>query len=417
MSSFSELIKNFERIRACMRDFYVYGFKSRGDYDRKSARSYDDDRRRIDSWLGDYMRFDRKPEGKSVFISIDSRAVDGNPLFKAWKAKSFTDFDITLHFILFDILSNPDTRLSLAEIIKVMDEQYLSRFDSPLSYDESTVRKKLKEYQSEGLIIAEKQGKRTVYGRSRDLDLDDALDAIAFFSESSPIGVVGSFILDGYESKTKFSYKHHYVTGTMDSDVLATLFTAMRKKCSVSVVNLARRGDGPKTKRLVPLKILISAVNGRQHLIAYEPEVNNIKSYRLDYLSGVRILDYTPRFDELRERYEQLARRSWGVYTRQKIGKNQKNLEHVEFTVRIGDGEDFIVNRLNREKRCGVVEKIDDEHYRFSADVFDSHELNPWVRTFLCRIVQMNYSNRTVENQLKDDLMKMYRMYGIEEDQ
>ena len=68
MSSFSELIKNFERIRACMRDFYVYGFKSRGDYDRKSARSYDDDRRRIDSWLGDYMRFDRKPEGKACLF-------------------------------------------------------------------------------------------------------------------------------------------------------------------------------------------------------------------------------------------------------------------------------------------------------------------------------------------------------------
>ena len=30
MSSYSELIKNFEKIRAYMRDFYVYGFKSSG---------------------------------------------------------------------------------------------------------------------------------------------------------------------------------------------------------------------------------------------------------------------------------------------------------------------------------------------------------------------------------------------------
>lgn len=29
MSSYSELIKNFERIRAYMREFYIYGFKSR----------------------------------------------------------------------------------------------------------------------------------------------------------------------------------------------------------------------------------------------------------------------------------------------------------------------------------------------------------------------------------------------------
>ena len=55
MSSYSELIKSFERIRSYMREFYVYGFKSREEYNRKSARSYDDERRRIESWLGDYF--------------------------------------------------------------------------------------------------------------------------------------------------------------------------------------------------------------------------------------------------------------------------------------------------------------------------------------------------------------------------
>lgn len=44
--AYSELIKNFDRIRDCMRQFYVYGFKSRTEYDRKSARSYDNERRR-----------------------------------------------------------------------------------------------------------------------------------------------------------------------------------------------------------------------------------------------------------------------------------------------------------------------------------------------------------------------------------
>ena len=53
--AYSELIKSFEKIRDYMRDFYVYGFKSREDYTKKSARSYDDERRRIESWLGGYM--------------------------------------------------------------------------------------------------------------------------------------------------------------------------------------------------------------------------------------------------------------------------------------------------------------------------------------------------------------------------
>ena len=83
MSSYSELIKNFEKIRAYMRDFYVYGFKSRDDYQSKSARSYDDERRRIESWLGGYMAFRNTTEGKNVFISVDNRSVIFNPLHNA----------------------------------------------------------------------------------------------------------------------------------------------------------------------------------------------------------------------------------------------------------------------------------------------------------------------------------------------
>ena len=146
MSSYSELIKNFERIRAYMREFYVYGIKSREDYKSKSSRTYDDERRRIESWLGSHMSFVRTPEGKNVFISIDSRVSDHNPLYKAWKAKSFTDGDITLHFILFDILYAPEVEYGVSELMEIIDEKYLSIFDEPMMFDESTLRKKLKEY-------------------------------------------------------------------------------------------------------------------------------------------------------------------------------------------------------------------------------------------------------------------------------
>ena len=84
--AFNELVKNFNKIRDYMREFYVYGFKSRDEYTKKSARSYDDERRRAESWLGDYMQFRQTPEGKNVFLSIDSRSSVHNPLYKAWKA-------------------------------------------------------------------------------------------------------------------------------------------------------------------------------------------------------------------------------------------------------------------------------------------------------------------------------------------
>ena len=165
--AYSELIKNFSRIREYMREFYVYGFKRREEYTAKSARSYDDERRRMESYLGDYMGFRQTPEGKRVFISLDSRRVRHNPLYAAWKAKSFTDGDITLHFLLFDILDAPTTALSLADITAALDAR-LAAFPAPRLFDASTVRKKLGEYVSEGLVETEKRGKTLYYRRAAD---------------------------------------------------------------------------------------------------------------------------------------------------------------------------------------------------------------------------------------------------------
>lgn len=413
MSSYSELIKNFEKIRAYMRDFYVYGFKSRDDYQSKSARSYDDERRRLESWLGDHMSFVRTPEGKNVFISIDSRTISHNPLYNAWKAKSFTDGDITLHFIIFDILHDPSVQRTVSELLAEIDQKYLSGFDSPMVFDESTVRKKLKEYCDAGLIVTQKTGRKVCYSRAPDTNVSDLNEALHYFSEVAPCGVIGSYILDKEESDTDaFTFKHHYITGAIDSGVLAALFCAMREKRSVTVSNLSRHRDLPRRNRIVPLRVFISVQTGRQHLLAYLPEYNTFYSYRVDYLSNVKLEDPTPRFDELRAELDRMQSKMWGVSIRRnKWGKEQ--LEHVEFTIRIGEHEEYIVQRLEREKRVGTVEKIDRYTYRFCADVYDSGEMLPWIRTFICRIEQMNFSNRTVENRFKSDLEAMYLMYGI----
>lgn len=415
MSAYSELIKNFEKIRAYLRDFYVYGFKSRDDYQTKSARSYDDERRRIESWLGDHMSFVRTPEGKNVFISIDSRAIRRNPLYNAWKAKSFTDGDITLHFILFDILWEPSVRRTVPELLREMDERYLSEFETPMMFDESTVRKKLKEYCEAGIVAAEKQGRKVCYHRTESTDLSGLDDVLHYFSEVAPCGVIGSFLLDKENpGADAFVFKHHYITGAIDSGVLAALFTAMREKRAVTVSNMSRRSDLPRRNRIVPLRVFISVQNGRQHLLAYLPGYDTFRSYRVDYLSNVKPEEPTPRFDELRAELDRMQSHMWGVSVkRKKWGAD--HLEHVGFTVRIEDGEEYIIRRLEREKRVGTVEQIDEHTYRYSADVYDSGEMIPWVRTFICRIVRLDFSDRGVQAKFHQDLDALYRMYGVGE--
>ena len=405
--AYSELIKNFEKIRAYMREFYVYGFKSRSEYDRKSARSYDDERRRLESWLGEYMHFTRGREGKNVFLSVDTRVVRKNPFYRAWKAKSFTDGDITLHFLVFDILYAPEVKKTLSELVAEID----SRLDGAMTFDESTLRKKLKEYTAEGIIYAERVGRQVYYSRSENVELSSLGDVVDFFSEVAPCGVVGSFLQDKEPKRESlFSFKHQYMTQAMDSDILALLFDAMGKKHYVTMDNLSRKRKESRSLHLVPLKIYISAQSGRQYLVAYHEETKHLRSYRLDYLTDIRLGEPCETFDALREELEKAEAYIWGVNCR--FRDHPK--ERVEFEIRVEPEEHFIVQRLQREKRCGRVERVDDTHYRYVAEVFNTEEMLPWIRTFLCRITKMNFSNRTIENRFKADIEKMYRMYGID---
>lgn len=431
--AYSELVKNFNRIRDYMREFYVYGFKNRDEYTGKSARSYDDERRRIESWLGDNMQFRRTAEGKNVFLSIDSRRVKHNPLFKAWKTKSFTDGDITLHFILFDILADPTVPLSLSEIMKKIDE-YLQYFEHPKTFDESTVRKKCKEYVEEGLILTEKCGKVVYYRRAKDAPLPGK-DVLDFFSEVAPCGVVGFFLLDkvvgsmatgkkatdskfsvdsrrisGKTAESLFTFKHHYITSAMDSEIVCSLFQAIREKRYITIESMNRKKDSKVEKHVVPLQIRAGAQSGRQYLMAYVPEYRRITSFRTDNILSVTPGEICENYDELRDRFRSMQKHLWGVSTQSDSGER---LEHVEFVVRYEKDEYHIRRRLEREKRIGTLEYLEDNRIKFSADVYDIGEMIPWIRTFLSRIESLSLSNKELEKRFYDDLNTMYEMYGM----
>ena len=393
-----------------MREFYVNGFKSRDEYTQKSARSYDDERRRLESWLGGYMRFRQGPDGKNTFLAIDSRAIRRDPLYAAWKAKSFTDGDITLHFILFDILRDPGVSLTLNELMGGIDG-YLASFREPKAFDESTVRKKLQEYVKEGVVTAEKKGRAVYYARAEELPVPDG-DVLDFFSEAAPLGVIGSFLLDrlpGHESC--FAFKHHYITSSLDSEVVCALLDAMAEKKSVAIETVDRRRKRAREKNVVPLRIMISSQSGRQYLMAYAPGAGRIASYRTDSITSVRAGAPCEEFDALRRELCEMEKHMWGVSTQ---GRSGRETEHVEFTVRYESWEAHIPGRLEREKRCGTVERLDGNTSRFSADVYDAQEMVPWIRTFICRITGFACSNREIEKQFRDDLRRMYALYGLE---
>ena len=406
--AYSELIKSFERIRTYMREFFVYGFKSRAEFNLRSARSYDNERRRIESWLGDYMGFRQDERGKNVFLSVDSRAIAENPLYNAFKAKSFTSGDITFHFYILDILADGGKK-GLREITEAIADEYASHFDGFDGLDDSTVRKKLREYTELGILKTEKRGRELAYSISPDgTDLKIWREAVLFFSEVDPVGAVGSFILDKYDAKPGFfRFKHHYLLHAMDSEVLCTILEAMAENRAAELTVKRRRGSDERVQTVFPVKIYISTQTGRQYLLCYHYRFGRPTFFRLDTIHRVTMGSVEHNPERYSGWYENYAKHLWGVSSGE-----APDLDHIEMTVRFGSNEGFILDRLNREKRGGKVEIIGEGIARFSANIYDATEILPWLRTFIGRIESLECTNRHVTDTFYADLDRMASMYG-----
>ncbi len=410
--AYTELVKSFEKIRDYVREFYIFGFRTRGQFedmpDGKSLRSYDNERRRLESWLGEYIGSHRTQSGKNMFLSIDSRAAGSSPLYRVLRSKSFTDGDITLHFILFDILCSAQIKLPLSEITVRIDD-YLADFDSPMSFEESTVRKKLSEYIKLGLITSEKSGRQTLYSRAASADITDWRDALEFFSEAGICGALGCFALDklggGSES---FTFKHHYITHVLESEVLCELLTAISDKKSVSFAYFRRKLNSWQQQNCIPLKILISVQTGRRWLASYNLDSGKMTTFRLDHIKKVTPGEVCPQFDALRSTLSQMQPHIWGT------SFSRRAPQRVSFTLCTGENEDFVLKKLWREKRCGKVEYLGGGRAKFTAYVYDTGEMIPWVRSFLGYIESIDFENKKLEAQFRSDAEEMYRLYGVE---
>ena len=406
--AFSELIKNFHNIRSYMRDFYIYGFKTREEYDKKSARSYDNERRRIQSYLGDLVSFRQTASGKNMFISLDGRNEPHNPLYAAFKSKSFTNKDITLHFIIMDILADGDP-YTMKELLEIIDTEYLSEFDNTMSFDESTLRKKLKEYEELGIVIKEKRGKNVAYNIVKDtVDLEKYRDAIRFFTEENILGVVGSYIEDKIGLGEEFLiFKNHYIMNAYDSEVIEGILRGIHEKRIIKIKNFGRKSKQEIESNVIPIKLYVSTQGGRNYLMCYDVKNGKPVSIRIDYIEKVEVKELVEDYEKYSKNFKDVASHMWGASC-----KGTRVYEHIEMDIFVGANEDFIVRRLEREHRCGRITKIDDETYRFSADVFDAYELVPWIRTYFGRIKSLKCDNEKVMNQLKFDVVAVAKQYG-----
>lgn len=409
MTEFQELIKNFDRIRDYMRQFFIYGFKSRSDYGEKSARTYDNERRRIESWLSGYVQSGYTQKEKHVYISVDSKTIPQNPLYAAWKSKSFTDNDILLHFFLLDLLWDRFDGMTAGDLCDEISQKY------GLVFDAQTVRLKLKEYEDLEILKTEKKGKRLQYCLCPGPESlaaqtwQNLLCAISFFQEAAPFGFIGSTILDRENEENKwFQFKHHFIVHTLEDRVLADVLSAMKEHRKIQFENKSSR-----TRRLtivtgIPLKIFVSTQTGRRYACLYLEERRRFTNYRLDCMANVTFLEVFHDFEQKQQQLETNLGQCWGV----SFGGNNRK-EEIYLKLYLNEKtEPYIINRLYREGRGGEVLKIRRNEYLYSGTFFDTNEMLGWIKSFTGRILDIQGTSSAAIEKVTGDLEKMYEMYG-----
>lgn len=429
MAEFQELIKNFDRIRDYMRQFFVYGYKSRSDYGEKSSRTYDNERRRIESWLSGYTQSAYAQKEKHVYISVDSKTIPQNPLYAAWKSKSFTDNDILLHFFLLDLLWENQEGMSAKTLCDCISMDYGVVFDS------QTVRLKLKEYEELGVLSSHKDGKSLLYcllpSPAKILETSDnafhpspppssseiaaspweqLLTAVTYFQEAAPFGFIGSTILDQEnQSNEWFQFKHHFIVHTLEDGVLADVLTAIRQQKRISFENRSTRSGSLSLQQGVPLKIFVSTQTGRRYVCLYLEERRRFTNFRLDSMAGVKLLESYGTYERKQELLARNLSRCWGV----SFG-GVSRIEEIYIKLHIDEKKEaHILQRLYREGRGGEILPVRENEYLYSGLFFDTKEMLSWVKTFTGRIIDIQGSNSFAINKLTRDFEKMYEMYCL----
>lgn len=416
MAGFSELIKSFDKIRDYARDFLIYGYKSRNDFTIKSVRSYDNEKRRIEGYLTGYVKWETNARGKKVFISTDTADISENPLFAMWETKSFTVNDCMLHFYLTDMLKETPG-LTAKEAADRLQDSYLFHFADHLMPDAMTVRNKLNEYADAGIYTRQKAGKLLRYYLHSALEnslcpfLPKLLPAIQFFENVLPAGVLGYFIRrDCGKKEAVFSFRHLFMSHTLDDEVLLACATAIASQQLISFQNYRRRSRSQPTasETVLPLKIAVNARHGRRYLLAYNTRLRKFFSYRLDHMKHIKPLEQSVMFNQRLDELDNRLQFTWGVA----LGKSVQ-MEQLAVTLHIDEEREiYVLARLTREGKHGTVEKTAADTFVYRIAVTDTMELLPWLRTFIGRIIAIEGSNRQAIKRFTDDLERMFQLYA-----
>lgn len=414
------LIRDYENIRHILRDVYMYGCFSREDFVAKgiSGRKYDNEQRRITAYLPeDFIQKRRENKKVVLYCTYDKNESFSNKLAETYRNKSFTMFDIMSYFYVLHTL-NLVTEATAAEIL-----EKIPVYNEECIFTSATMRNKLDELESAGLIYSYKRNGNVYYALSDDIwadfsddELVDIYNYVSFMRNTSVVEIPYFFLqkkLKLYmqvkrdcnpEELSPMHFEHNHLFNVLDDGILVEILSAihMDKSVRLEVKSL----EGQFETKVIPVEVIHDSVYGRQFVLCMNCDDRKATIIRIDRIVFAEIFDSVKTEDRTYlEEIKEISKKCWSV-----SGYNQE-LTKVIIDFYIKETEEFVLHRLYREKENGIIAQTASDVYRYEIEVGDPKEMIPWIRSFGERAKVISSGNYKLEEQLKSNWKKAVEKY------
>ena len=397
----------YDSIRRYLERIYLYGFLSREDWAvLGTVKDYDKMLTLLREMYPELTK-DAKWEGQRKYLRFQRSYVGRieNRLMNTYMLHSMDAEELcALLWILSLLCSKPRTIQMAAHS---MDQLYEKEYDWY-----HTVRRRLKELESYGYVVSDKNilhgQKGQFYSFHDDAlnqlqqeELEELHDYVCFAAGVTSPRVAGSYLRRTIarhfrqgQNKSPVLLRHHNKRSIFDEDVLYVILTAIRNGNHIR----ARNHQG-EDEELFPVKLRFDMRLGRWYLLAMgmKPEM-----LRVSNLNKVTEIKKTAE-----DREKALARRKVAeAFQNTLFSGNASRSEPivVEAELRFDDAPGMY-EQFRRELRTGqLVERNGKEYYH--AEVNDALPLIPFLRSF-SPWLRICPGEHDLAERIRDDLLRM----------
>ena len=391
---FNIFIDKYETIRKMLRQIFIFGCYDRmqgAEQQSISERKYSNELKRTLIFFSKRISRDRNFEGKLVNHFPFSRySGDKNYLWRSHCVKTFSPQDLNLYIGALQILKSNEfkTVSTIAEEILI---NVIADSDSDDKIFYPMLKNRLQDMADLGIL----ESQQNKYRLSRDIlseltseELLKIYKLLNLYRDILPLSSLGYNLQwlirehikfwreENFNATAIFSVEDIFLQNILNDEIFYKLMVAIEQRNFIDIQFTYSKNFFS----VAPLKIILDRQYGRQYLF-YANDKGTAFIRRLDAVINLKIVEdrfYNPS-DFISA--EEILCDIWCAALNFYNGRKEKILVEIDFEI-YEDSDWRILNRLELEKNIGRIEKINDRHWLFSAEVIEPRELIPWIRSF-----------------------------------